>query len=123
MKRQLLMLALSGLLSLPALAQMSPAQTNLDPAAARKEMRNARGAQLTPVTQDQGMANELRRCANLPAFYKTDCEARVRGQGQSSGSVIGGGVVTETVTTMPQSQLESELKAAEQQPLNLRPKR
>ena len=37
MKRQLLMLTLSGLLSLPALAQMSPAQTNLDPAAARKE--------------------------------------------------------------------------------------
>lgn len=110
MKRQLLMLTLSGLLSLPALAQMSPAQTNLDPAAARKETRNARGAQLTPVTQDQGMANELRRCANLPAFYKTDCESRVRGQGATSGSVIGGGLVKESVTTMPQAELDEQLK-------------
>lgn len=123
MKKLLALLALTGAVALPALAQpMTPAQTNLDQRAAREEARNAHGNQLTAVTPEQAMANALQRCANLPAFYKTDCEARVRGQGQSSGSVIGGGVVMETVTTMPQSQLESELKAAEQQPLNL-PKR
>lgn len=124
MKKLFALLALTGAVALPALAQPeSPTQTNLDQRAAREEIRNARGSQLTPVTPEQALHNALQRCANLPAFYKTDCEARVRGQGQSSGSVIGGGVLTETVTTMPQSQLESELKAAEQQPLNLRHKR
>lgn len=124
MKKLFALLALTGAVALPALAQPeSPTQTNLDQRAAREEIRNARGSQLTTVTPEQALHNALQRCANLPAFYKTDCEARVRGQGQSSGSVIGGGVLTETVTTMPQSQLESELKAAEQQPLNLRPKR
>ena len=74
----------------------------------REEARNARGAQLAAVTPEQAMANELQRCARLPPFYKTDCEARVRGQaGQESGSVIGGGIFMESVTTMPQAELQA----------------
>ena len=108
MKRQLTLLALCSAFAWPAVAQMTPAQTNQDPAAARMEARNARGAQLTDVTPEQARANELQRCANLPPFYRTDCEARVRGQaGQESGSVIGGGIIRETVTTMPKEQLQT----------------
>ena len=108
MKRQLALLALCSAFAWPAVAQMTPAQTNQDPAAARMEARTARGAQLTDVTPEQARANELQRCANLPPFYRTDCEARVRGQaGQESGSVIGGGIIRETVTTMPASELRS----------------
>lgn len=108
MKKLLALIALSGAVALPALAQMTPAQTNLDPAAAREEARNARGAQLAAVTPEQAMANELQRCARLPPFYKTDCEARVRGKtAQESGSVIGGGIFMESVTTMPQAELEA----------------
>ena len=117
MKKLLALLALSGAVVLPAVAQMSPAQTNLDQSAARMEARNARGGQLTPVSPDQAMTNALQRCANLPAFYKSDCEARVKGQGQVSGSVIGGGMVKESVTTMPQSELDAAIKA--QQPMTL----
>ena len=108
MKRPIALLALCSAFALPAFAQMTPAQTNQDPAAARMEARNARGAQLTTVTPEQAQANELRRCANLPPFYKTDCEARVRSQaGQESGSVIGGGILRETVTIMPKAQLQA----------------
>ncbi len=117
MKKLLALLALSGAVALPAMAQMTPTETNLDQSAARMETRNARGAQLTAVTPEQAQANALQRCANLPAMYKTDCEARVKGQGQVSGSVIGGGMVEETVTTMPQSELDAMMKS--HQPMTL----
>ena len=108
MNTKLTLLALCAV-ALPAMAQLTPAQTNRDPAAARMETHNARGAQLTTVTPEQAQANELKRCANLPPFYRTDCEARVRGQaGQSSGSVIGGGIIRETVTSMPEAQLRAQ---------------
>ena len=95
--------------ALPAFAQMTPAQTNLDPSAGRMEARNARADhQLTGVSPQQALANELQRCAPLPPFYKSDCEARVCGQaGTISGSVIGGGMIRETVTSMPASQLRA----------------
>lgn len=117
MKKLFALLALAGAAAQPAMAQMSPAQTNLDQSAARMETRNARGAQLQAVSPEQALQNALQRCANLPAFYKPDCEARVRGQGQVSGSVIGGGMVKETVTTMPKAELEREL--SNQQPMTL----
>ena len=63
MNKPLALLAtLCGAIALPALAQMSPAQTNQDPRAARMETRNARGGQLTAVSSDQALANALRRC-------------------------------------------------------------
>ena len=66
--------------------------------AARQEAR--RGG-LTPG--DQAEQNALARCQLLqPAADRADCEARVRGAAAStSGSVMGGGVIRETVTPVP----------------------
>lgn len=41
--------------------------------------------------------NAMSRCRNLPPADKADCESRVDGEGTSSGSVKGGGIVTETL--------------------------
>ena len=118
MKKLLIVGALCGLIAMPAMAQETPEQTNLDQSAARMEMRNARGAQLTTVTPEQARQNELQRCANLPAFYKVDCENRVTGKSSEiSGSVIGGGVIRETVTTMPKSELDAQIQQI--QPMTL----
>ena len=118
MKKMFAVLALGSDFTLPVLAQMTPAETNMDKSAARMEARNARGAQLTTVTPEQARHNELQRCANLPAFYKVDCENRVNGKNsEASGSVLGGGVIRETVTTMPKAELDAEIKQI--QPLNL----
>ncbi|MDR6538997.1 hypothetical protein [Variovorax soli] len=56
---------------------------------------------LTPG--DQAEQNALARCQMLqPAADRADCEARVRGAASStSGSVMGGGVIRETVTPVP----------------------
>jgi hypothetical protein len=97
---------LASACALPAFAQETPMQTNLDQTAAHKEVRNARGAQLTDVSTEQARANELTRCDNLPAFYKSDCVARVNGQGdnQVKGSVNGGGIFVETKTAIPEAE-------------------
>ncbi|MBY4594499.1 hypothetical protein [Ottowia caeni] len=106
-KKYLTVLAMACAVSMPAMAQtLTPSQTNLDQAAAAKERRAASvRSQLAPVTADQAQANALMRCANLPAFYKVDCEARVNGQGQTSGSVIGGGVIKESTTQVTPAEL------------------
>lgn len=127
MKKLLTLLALSSAVALPVTAQtgavqtgpvqVGPAQTNLDPDAARLEARNARGGQLTAVSPEQALANALQRCAMLPPFYKSDCEARVKGQGEVSGSVIGGGMVKESLTTLPKADLDAALQA--HQPMTL----
>ena len=48
-------------------------------------------------------ANALARCKLQPPADQADCEARVRGGAGSStgGSVMGGGVIRETVTPVP----------------------
>lgn len=48
-------------------------------------------------------ANALARCKQLPTAEQADCELRVRGGAgaSTSGSVMGGGVVRETVTPVP----------------------
>ena len=106
-KKYLSLLALAGAVSMPAMAQsLTPSQTNLDQTAAAKERRAASvRSQLAPVNAEQAHANALLRCANLPAFYKVDCEARVNGQGQASGSVIGGGIIKESVTQVTPEEL------------------
>jgi hypothetical protein len=45
----------------------------------------------------------MERCKLQPAADQADCEARVRGGAGSSsgGSVMGGGVIRETVTPVP----------------------
>jgi hypothetical protein len=99
---------LASACALPALAQETPAQTNLDQAAAHKETRNARGTQLTDVSSDQARANALRRCDSLPASLKNDCVARVNGQGdnQAQGNVRDGGVFVETRRTMTEEEYQ-----------------
>lgn len=41
--------------------------------------------------------NAMSRCRSLPPADQADCESRVDGEGASSGSVKGGGIVTETL--------------------------
>lgn len=94
-----------------AQAQPTPMQTNLDPQAAQLEARNARPAELTAVTPDEALANALKRCDGLPEFYRRDCIDRVRGHGEVSGSVQGGGLLRESVTTLPAGTLEDEIRA------------
>ena len=68
--------------------------------AARQEAQ--RGGLSTPGTGSAD-ANALARCQNQPAADRAACESRVRGTGASStsGSVMGGGVIRETVTPLP----------------------
>lgn len=62
----------------------------------------ARGG-LTTNGPGGNQANAMERCQSLPAADKADCEARIRGAANSStsGSVMGGGVIRETVTPVP----------------------
>ena len=48
-------------------------------------------------------ANALARCREQPAADRADCEARLRGGARTTteGSVMGGGVIRETVTPLP----------------------
>lgn len=64
----------------------------------------ARQGNLSSASADTYRQNALARCQ----LHKTNsdraaCEARVTGQGQTSidGSVLGGGLIRETVTTLP----------------------
>jgi hypothetical protein len=58
--------------------------------------------QATPKDQATLKQNAMQRCTNLPAKDKADSESRVNGQGVTEGSVGGGGIVKETVTTTVQ---------------------
>lgn len=80
--------------------QQDKAACQREAGAARQEA--ARGG-LTSGTDATQEANALARCQQLPAADKADCEARVRGASgsSSSGSVMGGGVIRETVTPVP----------------------
>lgn len=51
----------------------------------------------------RGDSNALARCATQPVADRADCEARIRGTGNTTveGSVMGGGVIRETTTVVP----------------------
>lgn len=49
---------------------------------------------------DQYQRNAMQRCNALKGDDRGDCESRVRGEGKSSGSVGGGGMLRETVTVI-----------------------
>ena len=59
----------------------------------------ARHGALT-AAPDQYQQNALQRCQAQPTAERAECEARITGAGASSsqGSVMGGGVLRETVT-------------------------
>lgn len=114
-----LALAAGGLIGIapPALAQAGTnAQANKERAACDGVqqdraacLREAGAAQQSALhgglTSDRGnyQQNASARCQLQPVAERADCEARVRGTGDSSseGSVMGGGILRETVTTVP----------------------
>ena len=61
---------------------------------------------LTSAPASTYAANALARCQLQPPADRADCEARIQGTGMSStkGSVLGGGVIRETVTPVPSSE-------------------
>ncbi len=60
-------------------------------------------AGLTTPSPARGQVNSLARCAEQPAADQADCEARIKGGARTTteGSVMGGGVIRETVTPLP----------------------
>jgi hypothetical protein len=50
---------------------------------------------------DSLLRNQLRRCEPLGGTERQDCQARMRGQGTTSGSVASGGIYRELVTIVP----------------------
>ena len=52
-------------------------------------------------TPESRMQNAMKRCTELPPESKATCERMVHGEGTVSGSVEGGGVIRELVTTVP----------------------
>ena len=68
--------------------------------AAKQEARRNGLTSASPSAYDQ---NALARCELQPIAERAACEARVKGTGMSStdGSVLGGGVIRETVTPIP----------------------
>jgi hypothetical protein len=52
-----------------------------------------------PVSSEQLQRNAQMRCEHLTGEYRTACLARMRGEGTVSGSVAGGGILRELVTT------------------------
>ena len=77
-------------------------RSNQDTATCREEARRAlaaaRSGQLNePSTSYQ--QNATQRCGVLQGDDMRDCEARMRGQGSVEGSVGGGGIIRESVTT------------------------
>lgn len=68
--------------------------------AAADEARRNGLTSASPTTYDD---NALSRCQLQPMADRAACEARVKGSGMSSteGSVLGGGVIRETVTPIP----------------------
>ena len=65
--------------------------------AAREAARNGNLTNAAPTTYTQ---NALARCSLQPPGSRDECEARVMGTGRTTieGSVMGGGLIRETVT-------------------------
>jgi hypothetical protein len=75
-----------------------------DRATCRLEARNALAEARRGGLNDapgQYQQNALQRCGALKGDDRSDCEARMRGQGSVDGSVSGGGILRESVTTTP----------------------
>ncbi|MBU1357536.1 MAG: hypothetical protein KKC85_06695 [Gammaproteobacteria bacterium] len=109
--------ATAALVVVPATAQMrSQPQTSRsavcdgveqDRQACLREMGAARQAasngNLTSAPQSVYTQNALARCSLQPPGSREECEARIMGTGRTTidGSVMGGGLIRETVTPIP----------------------
>ena len=86
------------------MALCNSGQSNQDAGTCRIEARNAlaeaRRGGLTDAP-GQYQTNAIQRCSALRSEDRSDCEARMRGEGSASGSAAAGGILRETVTTVP----------------------
>lgn len=77
-------------------------QSHQDRATCLKEagaaLAEARRGRLSNHQQQQWDENASARCDRLPTDLKADCEARMDGEGTTSGSVESGGIYRELVT-------------------------
>lgn len=87
------------------LAECEAQQATQDLAACRQEARNALAEAkrnlLSDTTANLFEKNQLKRCRVFKGEDREACEARVRGEGSSSGSVQSGGILREVVRPVP----------------------
>ena len=79
--------------------------SNQDATVCRKEARAA----LAEADHDRPRqtdadykSNALRRCDAFASSERSDCEARMRGEGKVEGSVAGGGLLRESTSIVPE---------------------
>lgn len=77
-------------------------RSSQDVATCRREARNALAEYKRGRLDNSGnlSANARQRCDALDGDDKRDCLARTRGEGLQEGSVAGGGILRETITTV-----------------------
>jgi len=87
------------------MAVCASGQSNQDLATCRTEARNAlaeaRRGGLTAAPDTTYTMNARQRCAAHKGIDKDACDARMRGEGSSVGSVGGGGILRQSVTVIP----------------------
>lgn len=87
------------------MAVCSSGQSNQDRATCRREARNAlaeaRRGGVSNAAAGERQQNALRRCSVHEGDDRTNCEARMLGEGRVEGSVASGGLLREHVTVVP----------------------
>lgn len=87
------------------LAECEAQQATQDLAACRLEARNALAEAkrnlLSETTANLFEKNQLKRCRVFKGDDRDACEARVRNEGSSTGSVQSGGILREVVRPVP----------------------
>ena len=87
------------------LAECEAQQATQDLAACRLEARNALAEAkrnlLTDTTANLFERNQFKRCRVFKGEDREACEARVRNEGSSTGSVQSGGILREVVRPVP----------------------
>ena len=84
------------------MAVCNSGQSNQDVGTCRIEARRALAAARNGGLNDapgQYQSNAVQRCGTLKGDDRIDCESRMRGEGSVAGTVGGGGIIRETVTT------------------------
>lgn len=86
------------------MAVCNSGQSNQDRATCGLEARNALAAAKRGELSDSPdvyQQNAMQRCAAHQGADRSDCEARMRGQGNAQGSVASGGILRESITIIP----------------------
>lgn len=79
-------------------------QSNQDLTTCRQEAQHALAAARRGALEDapgQYQKNSVQRCEALKGDDRSDCEARMRGEGGVEGSVEAGGILRQSVTVVP----------------------